>query len=67
MVKASTGIAPYQWLAKRRVAQTKRMLAGTASLVEIADASGFADQSHMTRIFSREVGMTPGKWRANLN
>jgi len=65
--KVSTGVAPYQWLAKRRVAQTKRMLVGTASLVEIAHASGFADQSHMTRVFSREVGMTPGKWRANLN
>jgi len=65
--KVSTGVAPYQWLAKRRIAQAKRMLVGTTSLVEIADASGFADQSHMTRIFSREVGTTPGKWRANLN
>lgn len=65
--KRSTGIAPYHWLAKRRVARAKSMLRGTASLADIAVASGFADQSHMSRIFSREVGMPPGKWRASMN
>ncbi|MET2830746.1 helix-turn-helix domain-containing protein [Mesorhizobium shangrilense] len=58
---------PYKWLVQRRVARAKEMLAGSASLADIALASSFADQSHLTRIFSRQVGRTPGKWRACLH
>jgi AraC-like DNA-binding protein len=32
-------------------------------LSEIALSSGFADQSHFTRVFSRLVGVSPGQWR----
>ncbi|TPK91493.1 AraC family transcriptional regulator [Mesorhizobium sp. B2-4-17] len=62
--RKSTGMAPYQWLMNRRVARARGMLGGTHSLADIALASGFADQSHLTRAFSRQVGVTPGKWRA---
>jgi AraC-like DNA-binding protein len=34
-----------------------------ASLADVACATGFADQSHFTRVFSRTVGMSPGAWR----
>ena len=27
-------------------------------------AAGFADQSHLTRHFTRTYGLTPGRWRA---
>jgi AraC-like DNA-binding protein len=30
---------------------------------EVADACGFADQSHLTRTFRRATGDTPGAWR----
>ena len=30
----------------------------------IADACGFVDQSHFTKVFSRETGVTPAVWRA---
>lgn len=33
------------------------------SLAEIALASGFADQSHLTRVFRAATGLTPGAWR----
>lgn len=33
------------------------------SLAEIASASGFSDQSHFTRIFKRETGMTPAAYK----
>jgi AraC-like DNA-binding protein len=39
------------------------LLRGKQLLSEIAFASGFVDQGHMTRIFSRRIGMTPGEWR----
>lgn len=35
------------------------------SLSEIACAVGFDDQSYFTRIFKRQVGVPPGKYRAN--
>ena len=34
-----------------------------ASLADVACATGFADQSHFTRVFSKIVGMSPGAWR----
>jgi AraC family transcriptional regulator len=36
-------------------------------LAEIAFASGFADQSHFTRVFKERTGMTPGAFRSSLH
>jgi AraC family transcriptional regulator len=33
------------------------------SLADVAAAAGFADQSHLTRVFHRQLGMTPLAWR----
>ncbi len=33
------------------------------SLLEIAVRCGFADQSHMNRVFKKRVGTTPGSYR----
>ncbi len=47
-----------------RVQLVSRLLAkGDVPLGEIADAAGFSDQSHMTRAFSRVVGVAPGAYR----
>jgi len=35
-------------------------------LALIAQETGFADQSHLTSIFRREMGVTPGRFRAAL-
>jgi AraC-like DNA-binding protein len=32
----------------------------------IAQEVGFADQSHLTMVFRREIGMTPGQYRTAL-
>lgn len=32
-------------------------------LAQIAEAAGFADQSHFTRVFRRKLGVTPGAYR----
>jgi AraC family transcriptional regulator len=34
------------------------------SLAEIASAAGFSDQSHFTRWFKRQFGVTPAAFRA---
>lgn len=51
-----------------RVTEVQRRLTrGGAPLAEIALQSGFADQSHCTRVFRRLTGATPAAWaRAQL-
>lgn len=36
------------------------------SLCEIALAAGFSDQSHFSKVFKNHTGMSPGRFRANL-
>jgi AraC-like DNA-binding protein len=62
--KGSTGLPPYRWHLNMRIDRARRMLADASpSLADVAYATGFADQSHFTRLFSRIVGMRPGAWR----
>jgi transcriptional regulator GlxA family with amidase domain len=62
--KATTGMAPHQWLTAERIRLARRLLASSGPSVEqVAAACGFADQSHLTRTFARAVGVTPARWR----
>lgn len=36
---------------------------GRATIAEVATQSGFADQSHFTRLFARRYGVTPARYR----
>nr|WP_314262175.1 AraC family transcriptional regulator [uncultured Devosia sp.] len=61
--KASTGLSPLQWQMRERIERVKTMLeARNGSLSHIADATGFADQAHMTRVFRQYTGQTPLGW-----
>jgi AraC-like DNA-binding protein len=53
------GFTPHAYLIQRRVQLARKLIAGGAGLAEAALASGFADQSHMTRIFTRSFGLSP--------
>jgi AraC family transcriptional regulator len=65
--RASTGMAPHGWQIKRRVEAAKSLLPNERlSLCEVAIACGFANQSHFTRVFAREVGTSPGAWRRSI-
>jgi AraC-like DNA-binding protein len=43
------------------------MLNSRASLIDIALAAGFFDQSHFTRTFKMLMGMSPNQYRATLS
>lgn len=58
-----TGLPPHAYLLQRRVQQARRLVRAGLPLAEAAAASGFADQSHMTRCFVRSLGLTPGAFR----
>ena len=55
-----TGLPPHAYLLQRRVQQARGLVRGGMALADAAMASGFADQSHMTRCFTRSFGLTPG-------
>ncbi len=62
--RSSFGAPPYALVCRYRVREAMRlMLITTWPLVEIADACGFADQSHFTRTFQRHADTSPGRWR----
>jgi AraC family transcriptional regulator len=42
---------------------TAQLALEDATLAEIAVRAGFADQSHFTRAFRRQTGVTPGRYR----
>jgi AraC-like DNA-binding protein len=57
------GLPPHAWLLSRRAEYALRLIRAGERLADAATASGFADQSHMTRAFVRHYGFTPGAWR----
>jgi AraC-like DNA-binding protein len=56
------GIAPHQYLMSRRVDRARRLLLDGRPPGEVATATGFYDQSHLTRHFRRLVGVPPGQY-----
>lgn len=54
------GATPHVYLTQHRVKRAKHMIMAGVSLAETALACGFADQSHLTRVFARQFGLTPG-------
>jgi AraC family transcriptional regulator len=64
--KTTLGISPHRWLINKRIALAQRFIYENAMpLNEVAISCGFADQSHLTRAFVRNVGSTPAVWRRN--
>jgi AraC-like DNA-binding protein len=61
------GATPHDWLLQRRADRARALIADGLSLVEAAAAGGFADQSHMTRVFMARYGFTPGAWRSAIS
>ncbi|MDJ0511976.1 MAG: AraC family transcriptional regulator [Methyloceanibacter sp.] len=65
--KASTGVAPYQYILRRRVRCAEHLLANTETPIsEIAFATGFSSQAHLTTAFKRYAGQAPRAYRQSL-
>jgi AraC family transcriptional regulator len=62
--KSTFGISPHAYILKQRVEIAKRAILETDNaLCDIAIDCGLSDQSHLTRMFKRFVGVPPGIWR----
>jgi AraC family transcriptional regulator len=64
--KRTTGKAPYQYVIEARVNRARALLATDMPIVEVALSAGFTHQEHLTRLFGRQVGMTPGAYRRSM-
>ena len=56
----ATGFTPHAYMVQRRIDRARSLIGQGASLANAALTSGFADQSHMTRVFVRRYGYSPG-------
>jgi AraC-like DNA-binding protein len=61
---AMTGLTPHAYLMQKRADLARRLIRRGLALADAAAESGFADQSHMTRIFVSKYGVTPGVYAA---
>jgi len=62
--RAVHGTSPHRYQVGRRLAKAQRLIADGMKPAEAAAATGFADQSHLTRHFAARFGVTPGRWAA---
>lgn len=63
----ATGLTPHAYLVQRRLQRVRNLIASGVTLAGAAQASSFADQSHMTRLFVRAYGLSPGLYAAAMN
>jgi len=59
-----TGYAPMKYLTMCRLSEARRLLQETDDpITEVVFATGFADCSNFSRLFKKEVGVSPTAWR----
>ncbi|MFI6156327.1 helix-turn-helix domain-containing protein [Kitasatospora sp. NPDC051170] len=64
--RASTGQSPHRYLVRLRLERARRALLTTDTpIAAVAQLSGFADQSHLTRTMRLHTGVTPAGLRAS--
>ena len=60
--KLALGIGPQRYVMQRRLERAKTLMRRTNQpLAWVALEAGFTDQSHLTSVFRRETGITPGQ------
>ncbi|GAA1668499.1 AraC family transcriptional regulator [Nonomuraea maheshkhaliensis] len=61
--QAEYGLPPSDYQRQLRLRKARALIAAGTPIGEVAAATGFADQSHLTRWFTRCFGLTPGAYR----
>jgi AraC-like DNA-binding protein len=60
--RAVTGVPPHSFQIGQRVKRARLLLEAGMSAAEVAVMTGFVDQSHLHRHFTRRLGLTPGRY-----
>jgi AraC family transcriptional regulator len=62
--KADLGMAPHAYVLSRRIDKAKSLLNGSRLPLKLVAAEcGFTDQSHLSRVFRKFLGVTPNNFR----
>lgn len=56
------GLTPHAYIVQQRLALARRLIRAGSAIADAAAASGFSDQSHLTRAFSYQFGVTPARY-----
>ena len=64
---AELGVPPHQYLSGVRISRARDLLRGGVRPSDVAGLTGFCDQSHLTRVFTEIVGLTPGAYASQLS
>lgn len=62
--RAATGMTPHAYQLNLCVNRARAGLLAGEELADMACRLGFADQSHLQRVFKAHAGVTPGRYRA---
>ncbi|HEX8169684.1 MAG TPA: AraC family transcriptional regulator [Thermoanaerobaculia bacterium] len=60
------GVSVGEQVRALRVAYARELIASGVALATAATQSGFTDQSHFTRVFTRDCGVAPAEWRRRM-
>jgi AraC family transcriptional regulator len=67
MFRATLHCPPYRYVLECRIDRAKQLLSeGRLSLSDVAHECGFANQSHLTRHFSKFVGVSPARFMQSM-
>ncbi len=66
LFRAAFGLPPHRFALAQRVRAARRLLERGVTPGEVAAQTGFFDQSHLHRHFTRTLGMTPGAYAAAM-
>lgn len=61
--KNDFGLTPHQFQIQCRIRKAQKLLEDGKSVIEVAYATGFCDQSHFDRCFRKIVGLTPNTYK----
>ena len=56
------GLPPHAYLASVRIRRAQSLLTAGSPIAEVAYATGFSSQSHLTNTFKRFIGVTPSQY-----
>lgn len=61
--RQQVGMPPHAYLMQVRLSRAKALLCQGWAIANVAQETGFADQSHLSRQFKRTWGITPGQYQ----
>ncbi len=62
--RASTNYSPHEFILRRKIVRAQQLLADPRmKLADVALSLGFHSQGHLSLVFRKFVGETPGRWR----